>query len=371
MVVIPFHSRSRQAGMSLVELMVSIAVGSLLMMGLATTFKSSSDTHREMEKAGRLVENGRYAVNLIARELHHTGYYGYYYAPAATPAALPDPCETGDIDAITEAMAMPVQGYAAPDLTTRADITATSCDDKGLLTAANLRPGSDVFVTRRASTDVFTGAPVTNEIYLQSNPRTVRLLRGNSSAIVPDTAADNSAQTMRKYPHDTASTEWADTHKYHTHTYFVAPCSFGTGANAVCTVNDDPVPTLKRLELTSDGANTVMQIVPLVEGVEYMKLIYGIDTSPIAVNAVTGFAGDGIPDSYVAVPTLEQWPAVVAVRIFLLIRATDPTPGHSDSKQYSFAPAGITLGPFNDQFRRHVFTAEVRPMNLAGRREIP
>jgi len=357
--------------MSLVELLVAIAIGSVLMLGLATTFKNSSDTSREMERSGRLIENGRYAIDLLANELRHAGYFGYYYAALAVPGSLPDPCEVGSMTNITSAMAMPIQGYSAANLTSRPDISATSCDNKGLFTTANVNAGSDIIVIRRASTAVFTGSPTTNEVYLQSNPRDAAILLGNSSATVPAMAANNSAQSMMKYPFNTASTEAADTRKYHTHVYFIAPCSFGSGTNEVCTAADDAIPTLKRLELTSNGTSTIMDVVPLVEGVEYMKITYGIDTSPATVNLTTGYAGDGVPDSYVATPSLAQWPLVVAVRIHLLIRSTGNTPGYVDTKQYTFPSTGVTLGAFNDAFKRHVYSTEVRPMNLAGRREVP
>jgi len=359
------------SGMSLIELMVAIAIGSLLMLGLASTFKNSSDTQREIERSGRLIENGRYAIDLLTTELHHAGYFGHFYAAVAAPGALPDPCEVSNLTNLTAAMSMPIQGYAAANLTTRPDIAATTCDDKGLFTNANLSPGSDIFVVRRASTAVFTGTPITNEVYIQANPRTMNILPGNSSATVPAMAANNTAQTMRKFPHDSTNTEPADTHKYQVHAYFVAPCSFGTGNNGVCTAADDTTPTLKRLELTSNGTSTIMRIVPLVEGVEYMKITYGIDTIPATINPATGFAGDGVPDVYTATPALTEWPLVVAARIYLLMRATEPSPGFVDTKQYAFPPTAITLGPFNDGFKRQVYSTEVRPMNLAGRREVP
>jgi len=365
------HRISFASGMSLIELMVAVAIGSLLMLGLATTFKNSSETQREMERSGRLIENGRYAIQLLSNDLHHAGYYGYYYEAVAAPGTLPDPCEVTSIPNLITAMAMPIQGYAAANLSSRPNISATTCDDKGLFTNANLSPGSDIFVIRRASTAVFTGTPITNEVYLQSNARTASILLGNSSATVPAMAANNVAQTLRKFPHDTSSTEAADTHKYQTHVYFVSPCSFGSGTNDVCTNADDNIPTLKRLELTSNGTSTIMRVVPLVEGIEYMKVSYGIDTSPAAINLTTGFSGDGVPDAYVDTPTAAQWPLVVAVRFYLLVRSADASPGHVDAKSYAFPPTGITLGPFNDQFKRHVYSTEVRPMNLAGRREIP
>jgi len=371
MLMIRYRLISAQTGLSLVELMVAVAIGSLLMLGLATTFKNSSDTQREMERTGRLMENGRYATQVLTDDLHHAGYYGFYYEAVAAPASLPDPCETGSTANMITAMAMPIQGYTAADLSSRPDISASTCDDKGLFVNANLSVGSDILVVRRASTALFTGTPATNEVYLQANSRTANILLGNNSATVPAQAADNTAQSLRKFPHDPASIDWADTSKYQTHVYFIAPCSFGSGTNGVCTTADDTIPTLKRLELTARSGTTVMRVVPLVEGIEFMKVTFGIDTSPVDINLTTGFAGDGVPDSYVTTPTAAQWPLVVSARIYLLVSATEPTVGHVDAKVYSFPPTAITLGPFNDPFKRHVYSTEVRPMNLAGRREIP
>ncbi|MBI2994030.1 MAG: PilW family protein, partial [Gammaproteobacteria bacterium] len=168
---------------------------------------------------------------------------------------------------------------------------------------------------------------------------------------------------------DGDTSKCADTRKYHVHVYFVAPCSFGTGAQGVCQSGDDEVPTLKRLELGSDGSDTVMEIVPLVEGVEYMKVEYGIDNSPTDVNDATGLAGDGVPDTYKSSPSVAEWPLAVSARIHVLARNVTGTVEYSDAKTYQLA--GMTAGPFGDTFKRRLFSTEVRPMNLAGRREIP
>lgn len=361
---------AHESGLSLLELMVSVAIGSVLMIGLVSMFTNSSESRRELEKIGNLTENGRYAMNVLYEDLRHAGFYGYLYQVGDPPASMPDPCETSNLSALRDAMAMPVQGYAAPDFSTRADVSSTSCDDKGLLTAANLAPGSDVLVIRRAETAVFTGTPVANDVYIQTNVRAAELMFGDSGANVPATTAANTSQSMKKYPHSAASTEWADTRKYRVHVYFVAPCSHGTGTNGTCQAGDDRIPTLKRLELGSDGSGTAMTIVPLVEGIDYMKVLYGVDTTPDTVHGATGMRGDGMPDgSFVAAPSADQWPLVVAVEVHLLARSTDATQGHRDIKSYTLA--GSTVGPFNDGFKRRAFSATVRPVNLAGRREIP
>lgn len=381
---------NRQSGLSLLELMVAISIGAILMTGLVATFNSSSESRRELEKSGNLIENGRYAISLIYDDLRHAGFYGHFYDLGDPPGALPDPCETGSTANLKDALPMPIQGYIAADLTAeRPDISATTCDDKGLFSNANLSLGSDILIIRRADTGLFagtspdgattvvTGTPTTKEVYIQANMRDALIQIGNAAAgtVDPTNAssktAGNGAQTLEKYPSKTTADTWADTRKYRVHVYFVAPCSEGSGTNGVCQAGDDSIPTLKRLELTTNGTATIMQIVPLVEGVQLMKVEFGLDASPTTVNGTTGYIGDGAPDSY-PTPTaldLEDWPNVVSARVHLLVRSTDATTGFSDSKQYVLV--GTDVGPFNDAFKRHVYTTEARPLNLAGRREIP
>lgn len=375
------------SGLSLVELMVALAISSLLMLGLVASFKSSSDAQKELEKASVLIENGRYAINVLSDDLKHAGFFGYYFN-TADPGALQDPCALTTANLAT-ALGMPMQGYASETLGedillhTDFDASATTCDDLGLFTDNNLADGSDVVVVRRANTEVFTGTPDNNEVYIQSNSRSINVfacsgstcsMNGSSSSLT------STVQALRKYPPLGTSSAYADIRKYNVHVYFVAPCIVGTDlvTDGVCTSADnaDPdngVPTLKRLELNTASGATTMEIVPLVEGVEYLKMEYGIDTSPTTVDTVTGLSGDSIPDSYVDYPTAAQWPYVVSARVFILARSTEKTDGYTDTKTYTLGTisGGTSVPAASDGYRRHVFSAEVRPMNLAGRREIP
>ena len=366
-----FTCRSRQAGLSLLELMISITIGAILMTGLVATFNQSGESRRELEKTGTLIENGRYAVSMIYEDLRHAGFFGFFYDLGNPPATVPDPCEVADLAKLKGDVALPIQGFAAATLLTRPDISGTTCDDKGLFTIANLKAGSDILVIRRGDTGVFTGNPVDDVIYMQANARALNLLVGNSSASVPTDAADGVTANLLKYPGKAAVTTEAETRRYRVHVYFVAPCSFGSAANGVCQGGDDDVPTLKRLELSASGGATVMEIVPLVEGVEFMKVRYGIDNSPTTTHAVTGSIGDGIPDSvYVASTTaFADWANVVTTQVHLLVRATQETQEHTDVKSYSIA--GVTAGPFNAHYRRRVYSSEALSRNMAGRREVP
>jgi len=381
------------SGMSLIELLVSVAIGMLLMLGLVSSFQTSSVSQRELEKAGQMIENGRYAISLIGDDLRHAGFFDYFYdlGTWASTTVLPDPCETGSTANLKLAMAMPIQGYRAADLDTRPDISGTNTCETDVLTSANLQPGSDILIIRRADTAEFTGTPGTSpndidylpdDVYVQANSRTIDFMFGSASADVPTTSADNNTTaTISRYPASDTSAGTAVTRKYHVHVYFVAPCSAGsntvdTDITGVCQSGDDAVPTLKRLELAGVGGvggTTKMKIVPLVEGITYFKVEYGIDTTPSATSGITGMSGDGIPDTYVTTPTVAQWPLVVSSRIYILARAHKGTSGYTDAKTYTLTGSGITAETKTPggSFKHHVFSTEVRPLNLAGRREIP
>ena len=83
-------------GFLLIELMVSIAIGLLLLIGLTTMFVASSRSFSETERASRQIENGRYALDLLSEDIRHAGFYGEASAFGALPpvGAPPDPCSS-------------------------------------------------------------------------------------------------------------------------------------------------------------------------------------------------------------------------------------------------------------------------------------
>ena len=84
-------------------------------------------------------------------------------------------------------------------------------------------------------------------------------------------------------------------------------------------------------------------------------------------------SNDGTPDSYVAAPAetaISSWTNVMAVRVYVLARNIDNTPGYSDVKTYALG-SGITFTPSGSetQYRRHAYSSLVRLNNPSGRRE--
>ena len=72
--------------------MVSISIGMLLVAALATLIASQSSTRGEIDKSGRMIENGRYSVQTLANDIQMAGYWGELTADPAAPGVLPDPC---------------------------------------------------------------------------------------------------------------------------------------------------------------------------------------------------------------------------------------------------------------------------------------
>ena len=65
-----------QRGFSLIELMISILIASMLLIGTVALFQQSKSNSVQDEQIARMQEGGRYALRLVGRELAHVGYFG-------------------------------------------------------------------------------------------------------------------------------------------------------------------------------------------------------------------------------------------------------------------------------------------------------
>jgi type IV pilus assembly protein PilW len=339
-----------QSGLSLVELMVAMVVGLLMLAAIGAVVVNTSATHRELQAASRLVENGRYAMQLLIDEIHHAGFYGEFFDLQAPPAALPSPCLSDPVAAETplnpsmvQAMSLPIQGYNAP-------VTSPIA---ACLSAADHLSGTDILVLRRASTAVTSITALTPaRVYLQATNDGVVLAAGpEPNPLAPETF------TLKKKGGAAA----ADVREYRADIYFISPCQ--TPVAATCDASADagsPLPTLKRLRLVDDNGGTTIWISePLAAGIENMQIDYGIDDN-----------GDGSPDRFVTSPAdTTEWSNVLALEVHLLARTAERTAGYTDAKSYDLGEAG-SVSP-GGNFKRRVFTAFARAVNPASRREAP
>ena len=346
--------RTYNNGFTLVEVMVAMALGLLVLSALCGVFYKSSQSRHEAERAGRQIENGHYAMEMVANDLRHAGYFAEFNPDVvATPVTKPDPCLTTNAS-LKQALPLHVQGYDVP---TGGSIPTCLSD---------VRAGTDIVVVRRASNCV-RGATdcegtVAGTPYFQAS------LCGSGTELASTNSADwyaldTAAASLIKHQRDCTAT--AEIHRYRTYIYFVA------NNNA----SGDGMPTLKRAELGSDGAGgTAFAIVPLVEGVENLQIEDGIDSD-----------NDGAPNAFTADPDnyscsgaacVTNWRNVMAARVYLLVRNTEASAGYTDTKVFTlghkadgtdnvFPPSGNGYG---DHYKRHVYQAEVRMNNAVGRR---
>ena len=347
-------SKPRQGGFTIVELMVAITLGMVILAGLITVFVNSVRSRDEIERANQQIENGRYAMQLLTDDLRNAGYLAEFNPGAmATPATKPDPCVTAP-SALIAALPISVQGYD-----NGANLPAT-CSFLSVST------GTDVIVIRRASTcavgDTDCDAVISGVPYLQASGCSSAAELG-STLIANYFALDTNTANLTLHQKDcnppTTPGTLAPYHQYRTHIYYIDD-------------NDksgDGIPTLKRAELGASG----FTIVPLVEGIENLQIEYGIDTSTPTTGAPAVFTAN--PDSYgTCAPAVcvGYWRNTVAAKINLLARNITATAGYTDSKTYTLGRKadGTTannFGPFNDAYKRHAYSAEVRLNNPAGR----
>jgi type IV pilus assembly protein PilW len=328
--------RRTPGGFSLIEFMIAVTLGLLLILGVTTFFVSTSRSFTEAQKAHRQIENGRYAMDLLSADLRHAGFYGEIASVGIVPAgAPPNPCAT-DLATLASALPIPIQGVAGTD-------AMPSCVP-GRVT------GTDVLVVRRAHTIPLPAASaVSGGYYVQ--------VGFCATELPPFQLAQSGFNLMTKACDPAVK---APIRQFHTYIYFINPCSLPSGATGDCAANPSApaVPTLTRMDLGPGG----FTLVPLVEGIENMQLEYGLDGD-----------GDGAADSFVVTPanTAAAWASVVSVRLHLLSRNVESTPGYTDTKTYQLGTVVSNTVTPGGAYARHAYVEHVRLVNPSQRKEMP
>lgn len=347
--------RRRVRGLTLIELMVTIAIGMLIVASMAVLLASNTRARDETEKTSLKIENGRFSIEVLTGEIQNAGYLAELDPRNLTlPAAKPDPCAT-DAATVAQALRLHVQGYD------NATASTLSC-------LPDLKPGTDVVVVRRASGCVAgvgdCAALASGDLAFQASSCHGGTELGSPS--VSDhyklSSSGTSTLTLTRYN----CTTQAEIRRFNVRIYYVAN-------------NDragDGIPTLKVAELSA-GA---FAHVSLAQGVEDLQVEYGLDLAPATLT-------DGVADVYTPDPDLyngcaaaacvQQWASVVTARLFVLARGKDVTGGHVDAKTYVLghnadgtggaSGTDKTTGPIGDAYRRNVFQSLVRFYGPAGR----
>ena len=322
-------NNSRPApGFSLIELMLSLALGLVLLGGIVAIVGNTSRSHTEMERNSRQVENGRYALQTLSDDIRHAGFYEQFYSYTA-PSTLPLPCTAGTSPAVVAQLkldlGLPLQGAGGAS-SAPAPFT-TAC-------LPNYKPNTDVLAIRRLSTVVTPpGTLVASQIYAQVHWDAIKFDLGSNAATF----------TFKKKDNVTAS----DLREYLVRVYYISTCS-------KCAGTPDDIPTLYRAELKAGTWN----FLPIAEGIENMQLRYGEDAD-----------GNGRPDDsgLVANPTtVTDWANVLTVEVNLLARNLEAAPNFVNNKTYTLGDVSVAAP--GDAYRRRAFTSTVMAANPAALR---
>ncbi|MEH6592007.1 MAG: PilW family protein [Halioglobus sp.] len=397
-------NKRQQAGLSLVELMVALALGLVVVAAMTTLFVNVSRSNQEMAKTNSQIENARFAMQFLGNDIFHAGFWNEY---------IPD------FDDLSLDIDIPPDHYPRPIPVGNTLATPDSC----LAYSAWPSPedGGHVDQLLAVPLEVHAGVPG----------------RSCTAALLPDKVADTDLLIVRHAePCVPGETNCDDDeagqlyfqasncrHQLEDKDYYVLgtsgfdmydkDCLDGSPITGLPTAkrlfiqniyyirswtnksDEDPkIPALVRSEFTFSGG-TLSQKTPvaLVPGIERFRVELAFDDisdsgDPVENTTTVNWAdvdnrdsptnrGDGVPDGgYVHCPSAPagtcsgaQLANTVALRMYILARADQESPGYKDEKVYTLG--GLTVAAQNDGFKRHVFSTSMRLHSIAGRRETP
>ncbi|MDD5365235.1 MAG: PilW family protein [Gallionellaceae bacterium] len=297
-----------QLGVTLVEVMVSMAIGLLLVAGMIGLYISQSQGSRQSLSFSRMQENARYAFELIGRDLRMVGDTGCYRNTiVSTLDATTRGYWYGAVDS------QPLIGYedAATTAPTINSLRSNVLRGDALAVLRVDGETPNIISSYTQSSGVFTLTATPNlsadDIVVATNCQTAVVGR------VDSVAGQNVTTTATTANGATASLA-ANSRLYALsgHLYYIR----NNGAG---------IPSLYRQDF--DNGSTAG--VELVEGVEDMQIMYGVDTTGIADTD-----GNGSVDAYVTADQVtatapgssdaNKWSnRVLSVRVDLLIRSVE------------------------------------------------
>lgn len=301
----------RQRGFNLVELMTALLIGLLLMAGLSTMFVTTKRNYTAQDSMSRLQENGRIAMQIMSREIRAAGFFGC----ASTVDSVNNRLVGGASSFGPYGHRVPLQGSdngsgllfpgseALPAGAITDAISIRYADGKGAFAISSEMPSPaanmDIVVGSAAGVAVgdilFVSDCKTADIFQVTGPANDpvdwnRVVHNSGSG----TPGNTDGSLSKPYGPD------AEILKFVQVTYFIAPSATSGQPALWRSVFGVPV--------------------ELIDGIEAMEILYGVDTD-----------GDplGLPDRFLkagqvgppALITIADWQNVRSVRIGIVARA--------------------------------------------------
>lgn len=361
----------RQRGLTIVEILVAVTLSLILLAGVSQLFISSKRTYEVQDGLSRLQENGRFAVDYLARHVRMAGYMGCLSnaslitihnnlnnaatfannfsvgiegfeangtAPGdAYPITAENPAPSGNAAGWSSALDADLVGRVLPgtDVIVIRNAAPSSValvapyNDSGQVFVSNpndLQTGDILMVTDCQKASVFQATNVqptgfgTNAVHSQAS-----MVPGNNTSV---------------WGPDQSYTEGGEIMKSEMRVFYV-----GRGGSGG--------PALFQRSLRNAGGGVALVSDELVEGVENMQVLYGEDTN-----------GDRTADIYRTAAAVADWGQVVSTRISLLVRS--PENSLPEPETNTFDVGGVDVDPVDDRRLRQVFTTTITLRNRAS-----
>ncbi len=381
----PTRAPVRQQGLSLVELMVALTLGLLLTAGMIQLFGSTKLTFQTNDAAARVQENGRFAMELIKRDLRTAGTHGFCAARIEITNHLDESCGGGVSDFFDPDRAVVGWEYDGtgigddytlpsnldPSGASAGDWSSTS--DQGTLPDVLdglVVPGSDVLVVR--SMNVIPGLTADPGVPNNTNQASINLLSAHGlpdDAIVLVTNCATGADLFQNRTNANASAfsagsgscsnpgpgnvnvDWSTSYDDSMQTFTVGATAYYVGLNA-----NTGEPALYRFNLTTGTNGSASGPEELVQGVESMQVLYGFSAAAPA--------GDGQSvDNWLSADQVpaDGWGQVIALRLAVGIRSPENADG--DQNTVVFDLSGADISAAGDGRLRQPFSTTVALRN--------
>lgn len=336
-----FQHPLRVRGVTLVELMVSVALGLLLMAGAIGIFVSSKQVYRTEDALSRNQENGRFAMDFLARKTRQAGFTGCGNLedievnviaddPPADGFSLSSTLVGYDGDGkngaegtwINPTTIVRVAGSDILTIGSGGDCAADLTGNMGVITAqlqiiggssCDFEAGDALLITDCQTADLFRASGVSEA--------TGKINISHAENVNSDNFLSKAYQ------------EGAMVLAFNHTTYFIGTADGATN------------PSLYRLKLGGTA-----QAQPLVENIQDMQLEYGVDNE-----------NDGLVDNYLSASSVTDWTRVLGVRINLLVRSDDNIT--LESRTVAFNGDDVNAGEDADRRLRTIFNTTVAVRN--------
>jgi type IV pilus assembly protein PilW len=312
------QTQRRHAGLTLVELMVALVLGVILIGGVLQLYVANKGTYLVQDDLSRLQESARFAMDMTTRDIRQAGYWGCYNL---TP--------TNNLNVGGVNFNVGIQGTEGGGLNGSDSLILSGASGSGITIqlpymptpSASLHTNNNAF--KQGDTVLVSDCKNGNVFQItNATPGNGTIDHNTGNAVSPGNAIQD---LDKKYQGD------AQIYTVQSITYTVA------------TDGTTGLPNLYR----KDGTNAA---VPLLEGVEDMQILYGIDSD-----------ADKIPNRYVNAGAVVDWTTVVAVRIALLVRTVNQVAATATAQNYTLLDAAAYKP--NDRYLRRLFVSTITLRN--------